>query len=100
MDKSKEQIIREILEDNFWPDSVESDVAYKIQADDHQRDSGFGYLTVAFSKDGDAWIDTFTESRESCRFRTFVGGGRNHRVRNALIILAEAIRLDLERPVE
>ena len=48
-----------------------------------------------FTKDGDAWIGI--DVRNFLRFRMpLCGGGQSPRTRNALLILAEAIRLDNE----
>jgi len=111
MDSSKESIstlkkhrenidqVRELLEQPFWPETIQSNERYFITHDDNGGDRSKG-LEVAISVDGDVWIDTTCLNPfEACRFRTHAGGGRNQRVRNALLILAEAIRLDNEGPV-
>ena len=57
---------------------------------------------VASSKDGDGWIEVVSkpdpnELYSLFRFRVPVtGGGQSPRTRTALLILAEAIRLDNE----
>ena len=92
--------IHELLEQPFWPETIESNKRYFITHDDNDGDKSKG-LEVAFSIDGDAWIDTTCPNPfDACRFRTHGGGGRNQRVRNALLILAEAIRLDNEGPIQ
>ena len=51
-------------------------------------------VSVVFSPDGDAWVTT---DPRGCRFRTYAGGGTSLRVRNALLMLAMAIKLDNEK---
>ena len=57
-------------------------------------------LSVIIDAQGDAWV-TVTDRKgyATSRVRTFAGGGHNSRTRNALMILAEAIRLDNEKPI-
>jgi len=67
-----------------------------------------GSLTVVMENDGDMILSVFAvdeisrkERRCEVQFCTFAGGGRSKRTREALIMLAEAIRLDnLETPQE
>ena len=62
--------------------------------DDHDGTKK-GAVNVTFSEDGDAWVSILgKDNGESLRFRTFFGGGQSPRVRNALMILALAIKLD------
>lgn len=91
--------VRRVLENPFWIPELSSDVNYTRIQDDH--DGTFeGQLTVDFTRDGDAWV--FTDKHfPAMRFRTFHGGGMSERTRNALMILAYAIKLDnQERPQE
>lgn len=83
-------LIKDILETPFWLESLSSDNLYFRTHDDNDGEKSQG-VGVAFSPDGDAWL---MPHMETLRFRTFMGGGASLRVRNALIILAEAIRLD------
>ena len=89
-------LIAAILEEPFWIHSLETHTPYTRFEDDSVE----GNLTVSFSPDGDGWIQVHSrpdskELRTVFRFRTpFQGGGKSPRVRNALLILAEAIRLD------
>jgi len=54
---------------------------------------------VIFDRMGDAYLST--GSGKDIRFRTYGGGGMSLRTRAALLILAEAIRLDNEdRPID
>lgn len=89
---SKEKLVKELLEKSFWLDGIDPNEIYQISDDDAQ-----GNLTVIFGNDGDAHIKTNTDPvYASVRLRTFAGGGRNHRSRIAVMILALAIKLDNE----
>jgi hypothetical protein len=91
MDISK--TIHKILEEPFWPEEIDSNEPYTRVHDDCDGDMS-QTLSVTFSIDGDAWVTTeFSASR---RFRTYQGGGMSLRVRNALLILAMAIKKDNE----
>jgi len=88
--------IEKILETPFWPQNIETMKPYFITHDDCDGDKSEG-LRVTISNDGDVWIsDTINRPMTSCRFRTHGGGGRSLRVRNALLILAMAIKIDSE----
>jgi hypothetical protein len=89
-DEKIAKYMRTILETSFWPSQLSPKETYFRTQDDCDGDLSNG-MSVTFSEDGDAWIDTF---RNCCRFRTHGGGGRSLRVRNALILLAIAIQLD------
>lgn len=80
--------ITRILSDPFWPPKLELK-DYATTHDDNDGKPASGFLTVAFSKDGDAWIETFGGV---LRFRSVIGGSRFPKIRNALLLLAEAIR--------
>ena len=88
-----DKLTKELLEENYWLPNINNTDRYFITQDDNEGNAASG-LSVMFSEDGDAWVKTYDKPMESCRFRTYAGGGRSHRVRNALMILAEAIRLD------
>ena len=95
---SIEKDVRKILETPFWMPTLKTDTLYERTHDDH--DGTFeGKIRVAFDMVGDAWVNTDRQGKD-LRFRTFGGGGNSQRVRNALIILAEAIRLDNEERPE
>jgi hypothetical protein len=95
-DKSLDKDIKRILETPFWLSSLESDRQYSRIHDDCDGDP-FQQLTVGILQNGDVFITS--NFRDCLRFRTWGGGGMSLRVRNALLILAEAIRLDnLEKP--
>jgi len=85
--------IKKILEEPFWIKTVSPNIGYTRLHDDH--DGTFtGSVSVLFDEMGDARMTI--DSREPIRFRTWGGGGMSLRVRTALLILAEAIRLDNE----
>ena len=97
-EKPIEKQIKALLEDNYWLTTLNTKEAYFRTQDDCDGDMTQG-IEVAFSPDGDAWVRTTQGAMGTCRFRMAVGGGQSLRVRNALLILAEAIRLDnKERP--
>ena len=83
----------DVLEGFPWPQHLETNHAYVTTHDDNDGDAQSGLLRVTFSPDGDAWIHTVGDS---LRFRTWGGGGRFLKIRNALLLLAEAIRQEGE----
>lgn len=86
--------VKNILESPIWLNTIEDTTPYTIQHDDTDgKDEGF--LTVMFDRYGDAYISI--DIRTQLRFRTLLGGGKNLRTRTALMILAEAIRLDTKK---
>lgn len=91
--------VRRVLEGNFWIPDLETMKPYSRLHDDH--DGTFvGDVSVVLSQDGDAWLRIIGErTSDSLRFRMAgftAGGGMSPRVRNALMILAFAIKLDNE----
>lgn len=92
-------LIKSILESDFWLSSLNTMESYERLHDDHDG-SHEGVLNVLFTPDADAriWI-TSAEGMQSdvLRFRMpDIGGGMSPRTRVALLILAEAIRADNE----
>ena len=93
------EVLRAILERPFWPRLLDVGTSYTRLGDDTS-----GELTVAIAADSSAWITLFSkpdpeEFGLSHRFRCGFDGGESERVRNALLALALAIKLDnLERP--
>lgn len=79
-------IVHELLERPFWLATLDPEDSYPVKSDDCHN-----YLSIYFSLHGDAWIDI---GFKALRFRTGPGGGKHLLVRNGLLILAEAIRLD------
>ncbi|MCL4366698.1 hypothetical protein M1563_00820 [Patescibacteria group bacterium] len=92
------QAIHRILETPFWPQELETDTTYSRLHDDHDG-SSVGQLSVLIdSVAGDVWVNTITEMPgDLLRFRSSFGGGNSPRVRNALLVLAMAIKLDNEK---
>ena len=89
-----QHIARKVLETPFWPDDVETKVSYHRTHDDCDGNYSEG-IAVAFTQDGDAWVQTIKKSMGMCRYREpHFGGGLSPRVRNALLLLALAIKLD------
>lgn len=97
---SPQEVTQALLEEPFWLSTLQTNVLYQRFEDDSRR----GYIGVTFSPDSDGWIEIFSkpdpnEGNSVFRFRTYFGGGQSLRVRNALMVLAEAIRLDnVEKP--
>lgn len=87
------QYIHKILTSYFWPPSLHTTEIYERQHDDTDGEIGEGYLTVEFNSVGDAFVGV---DGKTLRFRMNNGGGKSPCVRNALLVLAEAIRLDNE----
>lgn len=88
-----------MLESPKWLRALVSGKNYARFSDDLRR----GTIGVEFTGDGDGWVDVISEvdpEEESFsfthRFRTFFGGGESLRVRQALLLLALAIKLDNE----
>jgi hypothetical protein len=86
------ELIPKILLSGFWLPTIHPMTCYaRIHDDTDGKEAGI--IRVVFSSDGDAhiWID----QSSALRFRMpGIGGGLSPRVRVALLILAEAIRLD------
>lgn len=89
-----------------WPDGLKPSTIYEFQCDDKGR-NGTCWLRVIVAEDGDAhvsmmeWEDPLEKESNpnpfpSVRCRTGTGGGRHRRTRQALLWLAQAIRLDNE----
>lgn len=86
--------IRQLLEAYFWPTHLQPNRRYVRLHDDHAG-TFEGRLSIVIGEDGDAWVAT--DGPEPLRFRMpTTGGGRSPYTRTALVILAEAIRLDDE----
>lgn len=89
-----------------WPTGITDLETYQVLCDDKGRDGG-SWLRVLIAGDGDVhvsmqdWENIKEEgTKPSCfpsvRIRTYDGGGRNIRTRQALLWLARAIMLDNE----
>lgn len=87
--------VQRALMPNYWLPSVEANTTHTRRQDDtdgkrdHAQD-----LTVSIGPDGDCWLQA--GAGNLLRFRTWAGGGGSLRTRQALMLLAEAIRLDNE----
>ena len=85
-----------LLETNYWPATLNTRDLYTRRQDDTDGDTGPAQdLSLTFGPDGDAWV-ILPCAENSLRFRTWAGGGHSLRTRNALLVLAEAIRRDNE----
>lgn len=92
-----QRAVARVLLPDYWLPTIKPRVAYTRVQDDtdgertHEHD-----LTVGIGPDGDCWISA--GGGRSIRFRTWAGGGQSLRTRQALMVLAEAIRLDNSEP--
>lgn len=80
--------IDELLNAVGYPSGVTAD-CYSTTHDDHDGDPSSGTLTICVDRFGDIHLSTVGNN---FRYRTYVGGGKYPKIRNALLILAEAIR--------
>lgn len=88
--------IKKMLENPFWIEGLETGTAYETH-DDDTPDCTVAILRVMFSQDGDAWVAKLTDpAYASIRKRTSIGGGKDLRTRQAIMILAYAMKLDKE----
>lgn len=87
-----------------WPEGLEQNHGYEFRCDDKGRNGGT-WLRVIVANDGDVHVvmqdwEDFPEGSPdfmpSVRCRTEFGGGRHSRTHQALLWLAQAIRLDNE----
>jgi hypothetical protein len=91
-----ERQIDEILELLPWPKELRAGEPYVRLHDDHDG-TYEGELMVYITPDGDAWVSTDGRLGHTLRFRTSAGGGNSPLVRNALVLLALAIKRENER---
>lgn len=93
--------VAKLLESSFWLPTISTKERYSRLQDDHDG-KRWGILRITFGEDGDAWLEIDRNGvddlvDETIRFRMpFMGGGISPRTRQALHVLAEAIRLDNE----
>lgn len=90
-----EKMVHELLDGFYWLPKMEQFGCYERSQDDHDGDWS-QRLAVMVGPDGDMHVATLKKHMGHLRFRTHMGGGGSVRVRNALMILAEAIRLENE----
>jgi hypothetical protein len=81
--------INKALTDFYWPPQLDSDRAYITTHDDNDGDPLSGFMSLIFDQCGDAHLQV---TGRSLRFRTMGGGGRFPKIRNALLLLAVAIK--------
>jgi hypothetical protein len=87
-------MVKKVLETPFLPDEIVAEKCYFRTHDDCDGNKHEG-VSVTITPDGDAWVETRCKSFSSCRYRMpMLGGGNSPRVRNALLLLAVAIKLD------
>lgn len=96
LEQDSSAVIETILSDAFWPRALEPGMRYRRVSDDTSGD-----ITVIFSRDADGWIEVLSrldpkEPLLTHRFRSYFGGGESEHVRNTLLIIATAIKLDNE----
>lgn len=88
-----ERRVRNLLEEPFWLPTLETMKSYTRLHDDHDG-TYEGKISVIVAPDGDIHVTIDKRQGHALRFRMFGGGGMSLRTRTALLILAEAIRLD------
>lgn len=84
--------IRKILECHAVPENIKTKTIYGRHDDGDQKYK----LKVLVDSNGTCFINTGYNHDKWLEFRTFAEKGKSIRVRKALLILAEAIRLDNE----
>lgn len=89
-----QKIVEKLLNAPYFLPHLTTDKNYSREEDDSEMGAGVG-VTVRIDSFGDIYLWTTGEKRIH-RFRTMGGGGNSLRTRNALMILAEAMRLDSE----
>ncbi len=89
-----DRALNTLLERMWWPQTLQPQQAHSRVHDDCDGDRS-QTLTVYLGHDLDAHV-MVDGSNLSLRFRAPLGGGASPRVRNALLVLAEAIRRDNE----
>ncbi len=97
--KTIDELLKELFACEEIPSTLKSGESYERVGDDNggKREP---LLSVYFDQ-GDVFLYTDRQPGQTVRFRSYFGGGHSLRVRAALFILAEAIRLDnLEEPQE
>ena len=89
--KEMDELIKKILETHFWPTELKVNEVYTCQHDDTDG-SHEGCLSVLVDFCGDVRLKL--DNHPMLRFRIHGGGGNSLRTRNALLILAIAMKLD------
>jgi len=90
------QDILRALENPLLIAELSNEKTYRRLHDDHDG-TGLGIITIFIGPDDDVWVRTDKDQHDSTlRFRHELGEGMSPRVRNALLILALAIKRDNE----
>ncbi len=93
--------------DPCWPKELKTMTPYRVYCDDKGMKKG-AFIQCIIAEDGDVHLsmqdwEEIPEGKPSCfpsiRIRTGIGGGRNQKVRQALLWLAEAMRQEGETNV-
>lgn len=91
-----DKALHSLLEGDYWLNTLGLDEFHVRRQDDCDGEGGLEHqLQVYLSADLDIHLP-IPGQMHSLRFRDAMGGGSSPRVRNALIVLAEAIRRDNE----
>jgi len=85
----KQKDIDKVLNSAFWPENLNANQCLSIQHDDTDGEDD-GNLYISIDVMGDVYISI--DESKPLRFRSYFGGGKSLKVRNALVLLAEAIR--------
>lgn len=83
------KLINKVLTEIYWPPQLDAERVYVTTHDDNDGDPLSGFISLIFDQCGDAHLQVVGRS---LRFRTFGGGGRFPKIRNALLLLAVAIK--------
>lgn len=97
-DENFMQVIDELLDLPFWPEDLNDGEIYQVQTDDTDGSPEYGWLMAQFTCDGDLHLRLTCDRGipHDFRLRTYAGGGSHLRVRNAGLILAYAMKLDMK----
>lgn len=85
-----------------WPEGLEVGTLYRVPCDDKGRNGG-SWLQILIAEDGDVYVsmqdwedmpEGQPDALPGIRIRTLHGGGRNQKVRQVLLWLAAAIKVD------
>lgn len=91
-----DKALHSLLEGDYWINTLGPDEIHVRRHDDSDGKGGAEHeLQVYLAQDADVHVFLPYQSH-SLRFRHGLGGGHSPRVRNALMVLAKAIRRDNE----
>lgn len=86
------KLVDKVLSMRFWPKTLNVRHSYVTSHDDNDGDETSGVIEICIMDDGDVYVKTISKDPGHLRFRTELGGGKYPKTRNALLLLAEAIR--------